>query len=116
MKEVDLTFSRRQLQQHHEAIREALEVILIKITKESELLQEDQLARGQLVSVTGVPARQFDEDRNSWKIDASSLFSPEPTGELPEYWGRTRSVTDFVSDADEYPWMPVAISEIAVPF
>lgn len=116
MKEVDLTFSRKQLQQYHEEIREALEGILIKITKESELLQEDQLARGQLVSVTRVTARQYDEDNNFWKIDASPLLSPEPTGELPEYWGKTRSVIDFVSDADEYPWMPVAISEIAVPF
>ena len=116
MKGVDLTFSRRQLQQYHEEIREALEAIQLKITKESELLQEDQLARGQLVSVADVSARQFDENRSSWRIDTSSLFSPEPTGELPEYWGRTRSVSDFVSDIDEYPWMPVATSEIAIPF
>ena len=111
MKDVDLTFSRRRLQ-YHEEIKKALESILIKIAQESELLQEDQLARGQLVSVARVSARRFGEDGTFWKTDTSSLLSPEPTGELPEYWGRTSSISDFVSDTDEYPWMPVAISDI----
>ena len=114
-KDVDLTFSRRKLQQYHEEIKEALASILIKIAQESELLQEDQLARGQLVSVARVSARRFDGDRTFWNTNISSLLSPKPTGELPEYWGRTSSISDFVSDTDEYPWMPVTISK-DVPF
>ena len=115
-KDIGLTFSRRALTQRFGEIRGSLESVLSQVSKETDLLREDQLARGKLVSVTPVTARrQQAGDTVWWTVGRSGLQSAIPERELPEYWGPTTAGVDFVSDTDDYPWMPVKISE-DIPF
>ncbi len=117
-KEIGLTFSRRILSAEHVKIKESLENLLSQISNETDLLREDQLARGKLVSVTRVSARRNVEgDKVWWSVVRSGLQSATPDRELPEYWSFTSAGADFVSDTEDYPWMPVKICEgLPVPF
>lgn len=117
LKEVCLTFSRRVLAEAHAELKQALEDTLALITKETELLREDQLARGTLVQLRGLTARRPDSGAvKRWWVDRSVLHSQSPTEELPEYWGRIGATQDFISDTELYPWMPVKVAEQDVPF
>jgi hypothetical protein len=116
-KTVGLTFSRRTLSEAHAEIKECLEGVLTHIAKETDLLREDQLARGKLVSVTTVRANRHKQDDTLWwSVGHRQLESPTPAGELPEYWGDISAGSDFVSDTEDYPWMPVKVCEGAFPF
>lgn len=116
-KEVALTFSRRTLSENYEEIRYCLERILGQIAEETNLLCEDQLARGGLVSVVTVTAerKKYGENRCWWDIPDAPLRSASPASELPEYWGEISGRRDFISDTEDYPWMPVKICEGFVP-
>jgi hypothetical protein len=116
-KQVGLTFSRRTLSEAHAEVKQCLESVLAQIAEETDLLREDQLARGKLVSVTTVTARHEKEgDTVWWSVEYGPLESPAPAGQLSEYWGDITAGVDFVSDTEGYPWMPVKICEGFVPF
>jgi hypothetical protein len=116
-KELGLTFSRRVLTEAHAEVMSSLEESLAQILKETDLLKEDQLARGTLVQLRTLTARRTTYGNSTfWEIDHSALKSQTPTEELPEYWGQISAETDFISDSEEYPWMPVKVSEDVVPF
>lgn len=114
-KEIGLTFSRRTLAEGHVDIKACLENVLSQISEETDLLREDQLARGKLVSVTSVTAKR-QEQGDKWWVVRSGLRSAVPERELPEYWSSISAAVDFVSDTEDYPWMPVKICEGPVPF
>ena len=116
-KELGLTFSRRVLTEAHAEVMSSLEESLAQILKETDLLKEDQLARGTLVQLRTLTARRTTYGNSTfWEIDHSALKSQTPTEELPEYWGQISAESDFISDSEEYPWMPVKVSEDVVPF
>jgi len=115
-KRIALNFSRRTLSEKCEEIRDSLQRILGRIAEETGLLCEDQLASGKLVSVVNVSAtrKKYDEFE-LWDVPAAPFRSQPPGGELSEYWGEISAGKDFISDTDNYPWMPVKICEGFVP-
>ena len=116
-KEIGLTFGKSTLTAGHERIKECLEQVLSQISEETDLLREDQLARGKLVSAALVTAQRRERgDTVWWQILRSGLQSAAPERELPEYWGRISAGADFVTDTEDYPWMPIKICEGLVPF
>ena len=116
-KELGLTFSRRVLEETYAEIKPVLEETLAQISKETELLKEDQLARGTLVQLRTVNAhREIFENSSFWMIDKNDITSPSPSEELPEYWGEISASANFISDSEDYPWMPVKVSEEDFPF
>lgn len=116
-KEVCLTFSRRVLAEAHAELKAALEEALTLIIQETDLLKEDQLAQGSLMQLRWLVARQVGSgDSSYWSIDESALSSPPPDEALPEYWGHVTAGSNFISDTESYPWIPVKVSEEDVPF
>jgi hypothetical protein len=87
-----------------------LESLLRKISDETELILNDNLARGELVSVANVSAVPTKEP-NLWHFGADATLSPSLLVEYPEFWGDTTLYFSLLTRAQKYPWMPVQVSE-----
>lgn len=108
-KYVDLTFSRATLSSAHQVIKSDLQQVLVSIATETDLIREDNLARGQLVRFASVFAHLGRE--GTWSVRKDDMKSPLKDDDPAEYWGEQPIVfSDFVSNTDSYPWMPVHIS------
>lgn len=117
-KHVKLVFSRKALETHHALLKSELERLLAQIDKEADLIREDTLARGELVYFATLQGtRTKNEKADYWYLNTQN-FSYPVTGRDPvEYWGTISLFTrDFVSDADRFPWMPVAVGPRRLPF
>ena len=116
-KEVGLTFSRRVLAENCADVRVAFERCVAQIVKETDSLKEDQLARGELVQLQLISAFRKEEGESTrWSVSGRKLISQTSTEELPEYWGEITAAVDFISDTEDYPWMPVKVATSTVPF
>jgi hypothetical protein len=107
-KGVDFVFSRATLTSAHDGVRQDLEKVILQITRETDLILEDNLAKGDLVRIGTAPSSKANE---RWRPDVSKLRTPLRQEDPPEYWGqRPAGGKDLVTDAQSYPWMPVPVS------
>lgn len=114
-KTVSITFTIDDLRNSHSQIKEDLEQILVTISNETELIQQDNLARGKIVSLVGSSAR-IEKDREITFAETSELVSPMQKTDPPEWWGElTMFVSDFISSTHRYPWMPTNIAKAQFP-
>jgi hypothetical protein len=112
---IEFVFSRSTLNASHEAIKVDLEHVVTLITEETDLIREDNLARGKLVRVGEATTSKRNE---YWSADTDGLRSRRGSEDPAEYWGeRVSTEVNFVTSTTSYPWMPTDISdEEAVPF
>ncbi len=117
-KRLRFTFSKKTLGKRHAEVRSQFEELLKQIDEETDLLSEDQLARGKLLNSCTISATQRDdEDRQWWDFGYSNLWTPVQEDYPAEFWRPLdASNPDFISNTEEYPWMPVHVSEAEVPF
>ena len=118
-KTLSLVLSRSMLQSQHENLKKSLENLLHTIANETELIQQDNLARGQLIHSAIVNASfRKENDHGKWFWYFQGLFTPVVESDPPEYWGNLNFYQweDFVAATDKYPWMPEAISTEDIPF
>jgi hypothetical protein len=93
------------------ALRAQFESLLLKITNETELILEDNLASGEFVQSVGSSAKKHKES-NPWEVDTQYLNPPLRQNDPPEYWGgKPLFGGDFVTSTDSFPWMRVEISK-----
>jgi hypothetical protein len=118
-KSVIFLFNKVILSQKHKVLKEQMEMLLRHITEESELLKEDNLARGNIIRAVDVSARfikKEEDDDGRWTYTYDQLFCDVKDSDPPEYWGRIGVVdSDYVTSTNDYPWMPVSVSTSA-PF
>lgn len=115
-KTLRLLFSRRTLAERHEDLKAELEQLLKRITTETDLIREDNLARVVLVQSVGATARR-EAQESDWRVATSNLLSPAREDDPPEFWaGHPLFGMDFVSHTESFPWMPVTVAEFDVPF
>jgi len=118
-KDISMVFSRDILISKSEQIKSEFEKFLLKISEETGLLQEDNLARGDLVHAVNVTARWNQHEgkqTGNWSFEKQNLIREVRENDPPEYWGALRYVEDnYVTSTDDYPWMPVSVCEL-VPF
>jgi len=107
-----ILFSRDVISNHYQDIRNDIDLLLNTIEAETELISNDNLARGKLVSVAPISA-QKDKASLWWSIHANDTISPVNKDSLPEYWGNVYIGSMFTS-TDQYPWMPIDVSEISL--
>lgn len=107
------TFSRKTLSNKYDEIRKGFEELLKQIDDETDLLSEDQLARGKLLNSCNVSAsNKGTEDHSWWDITSSSLQTSLEEEYPAEFWRPLYAFNpDFISNTEWYPWMPVQISE-----
>ncbi len=118
-KTLSFVLSRSMLSSQHANLKKALEKLLLTIAKETELIQQDNLARGQLVHSAIISASlKTENDESSWQWSYQNLRTPVGENDPPEYWGdfSVSRWEDFIAGTDEYPWMPESVSEDEVPF
>jgi len=117
-KELSFVFSRKMLSENYEKIKKDFVDLLQTISKETELINSDNLARGEVLkteiassSLRKLPSSEY------WAVDLNAFNCPVKDDDPPEYWGSIgKYVSDFVAQSIKYPWMPEEISESEVPF
>jgi hypothetical protein len=113
---VRFLFSRETMREAYAEFKPDLEEALRKITTETDLIKEDNLARGEFVHTVSVSSRRSAEDK-PWYIDTSGLHSGIREDDPPEYWvGVPFFGNHFVSDTESFPWTPVTIARFTMPF
>ena len=119
-KQFKMLFSRELLNRKYKDVKTEIENVLFKISEETNLLEDDNLARGELVQ--GVTIRSQwkkyeDKDTGWWSFDYESLRCEVNEDDPPEYWGRIGYIEkDYVTSTEAYPWMPVSVSKSDIPF
>jgi hypothetical protein len=115
-KNLSLVISKSMLSTHHEEFKKSLEDFLLSIDKETELIKQDNLARGEFVH--SVPISASVKKDQDWRWHYQKLRTPVNADDPPEYWGGLQfySWEDFVAATDEYPWMPESVAVEEFPF
>jgi hypothetical protein len=107
-----ICISKNILSENHEEVKLELEKLLVQISNESELIKQDNLARGKLLEPLKVYSWKHDK---SWSIASSFIDKfKDQIGEnsIPEYWGQIDyAIANFISDTDSFPWMNTQITE-----
>ncbi|MBI4527694.1 MAG: hypothetical protein HY695_28185 [Deltaproteobacteria bacterium] len=118
-KTLSFVLSRSMLVAQHESLKKSLEELLLTVSNETELIQQDHLARGELVHSVPVSASYRKEEQGGrWEWYFYRLHTPVIETDPPEYWGSLRFYGwgDFIAATDKYPWMPEAVFEEELPF
>ena len=105
-------FRRDVFEEHYNDIIQDFEEILNRISKECELLQTDQLARGTIVESARVMSwkSKTDKEIEKWNHQYYAIFQTYNSNHPDEYWGQVASRSDIVGGCKRYPWMPEDIS------
>ena len=115
-KEISIVFSRKVIHDNHATIKPDIESLLRTIKEETDLILNDNLARGKLVSVARISASlKGKQDSSWWDFDTDNTLCPVTQANSPEYWGNTLILFSMITLADKYPWMPVVVSELDFP-
>lgn len=118
-KQIIMLFSREALNKNCMDIKNEMEKILLKISEETGLLKDDNLARGDLIQGVTLRAqwKKYEEDDSGWwSFDSQTLHCDASEEDPPEYWGKIGFIeNDYVTSTEVYPWMPVSVSKW-VPF
>jgi hypothetical protein len=111
IKQIRFTFSRKSLEVNYLKIKSELENILLQISRELSLINDDNLARGKLIEV--VNCNFSGNDAESYYSFDNDVFKTEFDEDSPvEFWGTFNyAAKNFITDTDRYPWMPVQVSE-----
>jgi hypothetical protein len=118
-KAVSLVFSKGSMLAHYDEIADQISTVLGKVDTETELLEKDNLARGDLVDAGRVRSahRQTKEGASWFETNDESLRCEFGENDPPEYWGQIGLyVSDFIAASTKYPWMPSDISTEEITF
>jgi hypothetical protein len=118
-KSISMVFNRSIIKSEYSTIKDQLERVLLMISEETGLLQEDNLARGKLVQAVDASASLVTRADKStyWQIKYDNLSCKVSENDPPEYWGQMSYIdADYITSTSEYPWMPVEVSEDKIPF
>ena len=114
-----MVFTKNVIAEQHEEVRDQIKVVLLKIETETELVQKDNLARGELIDSVRIWSilRNQDREYRWWSTEYEKLKCEFGENDPPEYWGDISLDTgDFIAGSTKYPWMPSDISNEEMPF
>jgi len=92
--------------------------LLLKIETETELVQQDNLARGDVIDSARVTSSfKKGEDFSWWNTNTDDMKNEFGDNDPPEYWGEMGIyMGDFIAGSRKYPWMTPDISKEESPF
>lgn len=104
-----ITLGSKNIKTCYAEIKKDLEHILLEVTKEIDLIKNDNLARGKLVEVSNCTYRKSDSKHFILYIN----FETELTESTPvEFWGTKYTIyNNFITSTEKFPWMTVDVSE-----
>ena len=119
-KKVSVVFARDAILTSHKEISDQFKRLLLKIETETELIQKDNLSRGELIDSARVGAilrSGSDNKHRWWDIEDEKMKCEFGENDPPKYWGEIGLYTDdFIASSNKYPWMPSSISKDEFPF
>jgi hypothetical protein len=108
-----MVFLRDVFVANSERIIEDVKEMLLKIQEEATLVEQDNLAKGQLIE-TAQASAQLTQRNNSkeWSTNVDALRCAFREDDPAEYWGDVGLYhSDFIAGTSKYPWMPSSISD-----
>jgi hypothetical protein len=115
-KRINFLFPREILQSNFSLLEDNFKNLLDDIKNEVEMIQQDNMARGELVHSVRLYgfSEQLEDGSLNVDIDTSDLSSIENEEVLPEFWGQISyfSGKHYLSHATQFPWMSERISNI----
>jgi hypothetical protein len=117
-KDLQFIFGAKVLEENYSELRNEIEQLISKIAQEVELINEDHLARGELVQLVHIDASEKKhENRTYWKFNTAQLYRPVEANDPAEYWGNLQMPNEnLITETNIFPWMHVDISSVSVPF
>lgn len=117
VKRISFTLSNNSLKKHFKILKAEFEKIILQITTELNLIEQDNLARGQLIEMVSFFLEK-DDNTDYFSLEESPFLSIQSQNSPPEYWGNiSYASTNFITDTSSFPWMPDQISnDIGLPF
>jgi hypothetical protein len=117
-KDISVVFARQSLDSGLTHVVNAVKDIAITSEQETSLLQQDNLARGELVEPASASASLKETNESKYWATSLEALSTNPSEiEYVEYWGRRWNfTTDFISSVAHYPWMLSNVSTEELPF
>ncbi len=117
-KRVSFVFSKDALLDAHLEISDQIKELLLKIETETELVQQDNLARGDVIdSARATSSFQKGKDFSWWSTNTEDMKNEFGDNDPPEYWGEMGIyMGDFIAGSRKYPWMTSDISKEENPF
>lgn len=119
VKQISIVFSRDTLDENYQTLSAALKDIALRVETETDLINQDSLARGELIEAKMIHAMNRDGSDGStfWSFNLESMNTAVNEIDDVEYWGqRWHYATDFISSTSRYPWMPSSVSDEEIPF
>lgn len=110
-KTIQLCFNLEVLKAEYEKVKLELKKILLTISQETELIENDNFAKGKLVELISTNARRIESNEHSyWRTDTNNFITKLTYEDPPEFFGiLSQYYYDFVAQTKKYPWMPTPI-------
>jgi hypothetical protein len=121
-KRLTMLFNREILTKSYKDIKTELEQVLHKISEETQLLSEDNLARGELIrgiNIIGTSQTSKSGKSEWWTYNYDKLLCGIKESDPPEYWSNFNDTyigDNYITATGYYPWMPVSIASPELPF
>jgi hypothetical protein len=112
-KHAKFVFYKPRLAEVHTALRKEFGRMIHEIENETQLIQEDNLARGRYIRSSHVTASLTQEgESRHWSWSYSDMYAPSTHDDPPEYWGNLSfySWQDLITGMSKYPWMAESVS------
>lgn len=111
-KSVTFVFPKNNLSENWREVKEEIERLLSQIVEESDLITQDNLAKGDLVETSSALIR-FTPNLPKARVDLEKFKCKVGKNDPPEYWGDfIGSFENFISNTEQFPWMPAEISNL----
>lgn len=117
-KKFSIIFSNQTLEKNEDEIIKNISELYECIDDETNLVTDDNMARGQLIDTKTVSMRLTKNgNREHWSFNLNNLMAPIENNDDVEFWGLMGQYEiDFIAGKDSYPWMPSTISEEEILF
>jgi len=113
-KQFYLLFNIETIEENHEEIKNEITNLVMDVESETELIEQDNLAKGEIIEVGRFNVVERDD---SWEFNTRSLENIIDEEHPVEYWGVFGTYhRDFITKTERYPWMPSDISHMDLPF
>lgn len=117
-KHISIVIGKKTISDSHETICSQIKDLMAKISEETELIKQDNLARGSIIKTVDARAIYRESEENKyWDYKTNELICNGEEDSPPEFWSDTYFPPEnFISDSHRYPWMPVPIARVKFPW
>jgi len=118
-KKISIVISKENIIKKYKEMCPQISALLTEISEETELIKQDDLAKGEIVKAVYSYAmfKQTADKKGYWSFGTELLSCNVEEDSPSEFWGIMNfPYSHFISDTHKYPWMPVEIAQMKLPW